>query len=231
MCGSFRGVSFPQGRSGAAAGGAGQGSGLVPAVPVHGDRVPAWGGSCELPLPQPLSLYPQEQREATGRVNLNPSHALGFARGPWAQRDTFLCTQATVPSALGCSRQGSQQQRAPGLSHPLSLCRRGSQPQRPGASGSIGTTARGHHLGPSWVLRDGAARGVLELPLGMRVLVPRGVPGATSASGSRERFGMGPLVRVCPRSGSLDPGGGCRGVSATSLSPPMPGPGSRCHVL
>lgn len=74
---------------------------------------------------------------------------------------------------------------------PPSLCHRGSQTQRPAASGSTGTAApaRWDDEGARPGARMGTAPGVLELPLGMGgVLVPgvspRGGSRAAPASGS-----------------------------------------------
>lgn len=106
------------------------------------DPVAARGGSSGLPSPSPVSPRAERSR-CSGRFAppraRHPRVCVGTRAA--GQGDTFLCTQATVPSAPGCCGQGSPQQAAAGSTEPLPCSARGARP-RVGLGCSRGTRSQ-----------------------------------------------------------------------------------------
>lgn len=203
-----------------------------------GDWVPARGGCSGLPLaPAPLPVPLRAKRSCwSGRPA--PPHALhpwGWLGDPGnmlaGQKDTFLCTQATVPSAPGCSGQGSP--RLPcwvwgarprmglGGSHEPPRCHRESQTSTPVPAAAPGwrrlptsTRTRGMTWGQAGRCGMGSSR-VAPAPTGdggpgPRGCHPRGWQWGRPGFREQGEVWAGPFI----------PHRSCRRVSATSLVPP-----------
>lgn len=255
------GVSFPQGRWGAAARGARLVRGLTAAgieqcqcspctVPrwwqlltgSSSQRIWGWAawGLCQHGAAPLGSHCPSQGTEAIWG-DLHPPMPFmpglcGDARATLVgQRDTFLCTQATVPSSLGCSGKRSLATWGARGEPSVSLL---PQAIPPALHPACATGA----AKPSALL-PAAARGRQRLPTGMTRGHDRGSGWAQLQGCSRSHWGWGGFWSMgCHpgvAAGLLQLQGvrevrsdrGCRGVSATSLNPLALGPGGCCHVL